>query len=569
MMAAVTSLTVALPELLPPGSEERGAIGSGGIACFEVPAQRVVDAMAALKETGGFSRLSLLTAVDLPEGAGLEMLYVVSRPSDGTLVAIKVPLAEGSPLVPTISGVWRAAEWLEREVYDLFGVVFEGHPDLRRILLLEDFVGHPLRRSYGGQTAEGETVEGETTTDTLTRARASELDLEKVRSFAEETHDASRLARYERPVVGPELRSEKIILNMGPQHPSTHGVLHFLLSLEGEIVTSAEPSIGYLHRCIEKLCESKTYKQCIAMMDRADYVSGFLTEHAFVLAAEELGGVEVPPKAEYLRVLFSELCRITSHHVWLGSYGLDLGALTPFLYCFREREAILDFFEATTGGRMMFNYFRVGGVKADLPPGLAADIKRLLEKLPAAIDEYESLLTTNEIFLARTKGVGIISPQMAEDYCLSGAMRRGSGISSDLRRDEPYGAYGDFDVRVPVGTVGDCYDRYLVRVAEMREAGRVALAALEGMPEGDHINPDVPRTYKPSAGEAYRRVESPRGELGVYLMSDGTSQPWRMKIRSPAFSNLQVAPALLVGRRMGDVVAVAGSVDVVMGEIDR
>jgi NADH-quinone oxidoreductase subunit D len=360
-----------------------------------------------------------------------------------------------------------------------------------------------------------------------------------------------------------------MVLNVGPQHPSTHGVLHVWLATEGEQILAAEPTHGYLHRCIEKLAESRTYRACTALVDRSDYVSGFFTELALMEGLEELAQIEVPPKALYLRVLLSELCRITSHHTWFGACGLDLGAYTPFLFCFRDREAILDFFEEMTGGRMMFNFFRPGGVKADMPAGWADRLRAYLLTVDASIDGYEALLTDNEIFRNRTCGIGVITPEQVLDFGLTGAMARASGVDVDLRRDEPYAAYGDFDVRVALGTTGDTYDRYLVRVAEMRESVRLALLALDGMPEGDFITPGVSRMLRPPAGAAYRRVESPRGELGVYVEANGSTQPWRLKIRPPAFSNLHVAPAVLPGCMIGDVMAILGSIDVVLGEIDR
>jgi NADH-quinone oxidoreductase subunit D len=268
-------------------------------------------------------------------------------------------------------------------------------------------------------------------------------------------------------------------------------------------------------------------------------------------------------------VLFSELCRLTSHHTWLAACGLDTGALTPFLYAFIDREKIADVYEAVTGSRMMFNYFRPGGVKADLPTGIEKTIRDILVNVDKSVDEYEALLTNNEIFRNRSRGVGSIPPSLIQAWGVTGPMMRASGLDFDLRRDEPYAAYADFDVHVPLGEAGDSFDRYAVRIAEMREAARLALQALDGIPEGAFVNPDAPRVFKPPAGAAYRRVESPRGELGVLLVSDGTANPWRLKIRSPAFSNLHVGSTVLDGVRMGDVVAIMGSIDVVMGEIDR
>ena len=306
----------------------------------------------------------------------------------------------------------------------------------------------------------------------------------------------------------PVLHSERLIINVGPQHPSTHGVLHLYLVLEGEKIVAAQPTHGYLHRCIEKLCESRTYKACNALMDRCDYVSGFHTELAYMLALEELLGVEPTPKADYIRVLMGELVRITSHHTWYTAAGFDTGALTPFFYAFIDREKILDFFETVTGARMMFNYIRPGGVKDDIQPEAAEALRAFLKGFNDSVDEYEALLTGNEIFRARTRGVGILTRQDIEDYWVTGPLARGSGFDIDLRRDAPYSAYGDFDVNVPLGECGDTFDRYVMRVAEMRESARIALAALDGMPEGPHMAEGVPRVIRPPAGAAYRRSKA-------------------------------------------------------------
>jgi NADH-quinone oxidoreductase subunit D len=279
--------------------------------------------------------------------------------------------------------------------------------------------------------------------------------------------------------------------------------------------------------------------------------------------------LESTPKADYIRVIFSELVRITSHHTWFAAAGLDTGALTPFLYAFIDREKIVDFFETVAGARMMFNYFRPGGVKDDIQPEAAASMIAYLKTFQHSMDECESLLTENEIFRARMRGIGILKRGDIDAYGVTGPMARASGVDRDLRRDAPYAAYDRLPVNVPLGTAGDTFDRYLVRVAEMRESARIALEALEGLPEGPHISPEAPRTVRPPAGAAYREVEGPRGEVGIFLVSDGSARPWRLKVRSAAFANLHVAPALLAGCRVADVVPALGSVDVVMGEIDR
>lgn len=528
------------------GVSKSGSLGVGGLACARVEPAQLVSVLRTLKVERGFEHLSLLTAIDGFDDNPLDLVYAVTRRTDATTAVIRVPVAPDTT-PESICSLWSGAAPLEREVYDLFGVEFAGHPNLTRIVLRDDFVGHPLLKSYEFEPAG--------------------ISEQAVRQAVEAHNDPSGFSDVD--ALGGEGVTDKLVLNMGPQHPSMHGVLHLWIELDGERVTRARPTHGYLHRCIEKLCETRSYRACIAMMDRADYVSGFHTELALMLAYEELATIEVTPRGEYLRVLFSELCRITSHHTWLAACGLDVGALTPFLYAFHYRERIIDVYEAVTGSRMMFNYFRPGGVKADLPDGVEQTIREILTTFEAQVDEYEALLTSNEIFRARTRGVGVIEPETIVDHCVTGPMARASGVDTDLRRDEPYSVYSEMQFDVPVCEVGDTFDRYVVRIAEMRQSARIALQALDGLPDGPVCNPDVPRVLRPPAGSAYRRVESPRGELGVLLVSRGETSPWRLKIRTPALSNLHVTPAVLPGCSIGDVVAVMGSVDVVMGEIDR
>lgn len=555
------------------GVHATGVVGPGGTPCLTTSSTRTLEVLRTLRDDHGFTDLTLMTAEETPREpcagpsgagdadtpAGVTLVHGLMRRKDRAHVIVRTPLPEHGLSADTASGLWSGAAPLEREVYDLFGVVFAGHPGLTRIVLRDDFRGHPLRKSFpmheGGVTADEVATAVSSHGDVLPAA-GSHSPLAELFDAGSAPGDA-------------QLRSERLILNMGPQHPSMHGVLHLWLALEGEQILAAEPTHGYLHRCIEKLCESRDHRACTALLDRCDYVSGIHTELAHVLALEELAQIETTPKADHLRVVLSELVRITSHHTWFAACGLDTGALTPFLYAFIDRELILDFLEEVTGARMMFNYLRPGGVKDDLPAGSAEAMIRYLKRLDSAIDEYESLLTDNEIFRMRTRGVGMLDRDRVVGGCVTGPMARASGVDIDLRRDEPYAAYSDFDIHVPLGEAGDTFDRYTVRIAEMRESARIALEALEGLPEGAHISAGVPRVLKPPAGAAFRRVESPRGELGVYLVSDGSSKPWRLKVRSPAFSNLHVAGPLLKGLKIGDVVAVLGSVDVVMGEIDR
>ena len=365
-----------------------------------------------------------------------------------------------------------------------------------------------------------------------------------------------------------ELATEHLILNMGPQHPSTHGVLHVLLELDGEEVQAAEASVGYLHRGIEKLAESRKYHQVGTLLDRSDYLAGLHTETAFALAVERLAGIEVPRKADWIRSLTMELCRIASHVVWAGTFGMDAGAMAPFLYIMRDREAILDILEAITGGRMMFNYVRPGGVFADLPAGVDTKIRAFLDTFDTYLAETDALLGGNEIFQARIKGVGVIPRETAMAFGLAGGTMRASGIDFDVRRDMPYAAYPELEFDVPVALGGDCWDRYTVRIEEMRQATRMIRQLIDGMPEGE-FTAKVPKVLRPPAGEMYAAVESPRGELGIHLVSDGGPTPYRMRVRSPAYYNLAITDEALAGGLIADAVVIIGSLDIVLGEIDR
>jgi len=363
-------------------------------------------------------------------------------------------------------------------------------------------------------------------------------------------------------------RTEEVVINMGPQHPSTHGVLRILLKLDGETVTDCEVVVGYLHRGVEKLCENKTYSQNIVYTDRLDYVASMTNNLAYVGAVEKLMGVDVPDRAQYIRIICSELQRIASHLLWLGTHAMDIGALTVFLYCFREREDILDIFEMLSGARLTYNYMRIGGVAQDIPDGFKERTRRFLDSFPGHIDEYETLLTKNRIWLDRTVNVGTISAKDAIDLGLSGPSLRGSGVRWDIRKAEPYCIYDRFDFQVPIGTKGDTYDRYLVRMEELRQCVKIVKQALDQLPDGE-IMAKVPRVIKPPAGEVYHSIEAPKGELGFYIVSDGGEKPYRVKIRPPSFVNLESFKKMIMGHLVADVIAVIGTLDVVLGEVDR
>jgi len=394
------------------------------------------------------------------------------------------------------------------------------------------------------------------------------------------------------PVVEPG-QDRTMILNMGPQHPSTHGVLRVILEIDGENVVRLMPDIGYLHTGIEKTCEAKFYQQVVPLTDRIDYLCPLTNNLCYALAVEKLLGLEIPPKAQWLRVLLNELTRINSHLVWLGTHAMDIGALTVFLYCFREREEILKMFEMVSGQRMMTSYFRVGGIALEPPLGFFDRVRDFAGYFPGKVDEYENLLTGNPIWKMRTKGVARISAEDAIALGATGPTLRGSGVDIDLRRDMPYSGYENFKFKVPVSQEGDVFARYMCRVLELRESVEIIRQALDGMPEGP-IKADAPHVVLPDrekmktqmesliyhfkiitegfavpAGEVYQAVESPRGEMGYYIVSDGTAKPYRVHMRSACFANLQTLSTMCEGRLLADVVAAIGSIDIVLGEIDR
>jgi NADH-quinone oxidoreductase subunit D len=371
--------------------------------------------------------------------------------------------------------------------------------------------------------------------------------------------------------------SERLVMNMGPQHPSAHGVFRAVLTLEGETVVALDAVIGYLHRCHEKLGETLTYVQYPSIASKTDYVAAMTSELAYVSAVERLGGVEVPRRAQYLRVIAAELQRIASHCLWLGTWCMDLGGAlgggaTVFLYCIREREMVLDLFEELTGARLLYGFHQVGGTRYDVPPGWDAKVRRTVDFIERRLEEYEAMLEANAFFTVRAQGVGVISRELAQELGLSGPLIRGSGVDFDLRRAAPYSSYQEFDFRVPVETAGDCFARYRVRMVEFRESIKIVRQGLDGLPEGPiSSRPGVKSVGQVRApkGEAYARVEGARGEVGCYLVSDGGPKPYRMKWRGASFSNLAVLPHIIPGHKVADVVAIMGSVDPVFGEVDR
>ena len=367
--------------------------------------------------------------------------------------------------------------------------------------------------------------------------------------------------------------ADEMVLNMGPQHPSTHGVLRLKIITDGEIVSHIEPIIGYLHRCFEKHCENLSYEQIVPFTDRCDYLAAMHMGHAYSIAVEKLLDVELPERVEYIRVIVAELQRIASHLIAIGAFGLDVGAITPFTWTLRDRERILDLFEQLSGARLLYNYIWPGGLAHDLPPGFVDKTIEFLDYFEPQITEYNDLLTGNKIFIERTADVGVMPKEVAINYGVSGPSLRASGVDYDLRKTDPYSIYDKFDFNVPVGdgrmgTVGDCWDRYYVRVLEMKESVKILRQALKSIPDGD-VHSAMPKKIRPKKGEVYSRYESARGDVGFYIRSDGKNIPTRVKMRSPAYCNLSVINEISAGWMISDVITVLGSLDIVLGEIDR
>ena len=365
------------------------------------------------------------------------------------------------------------------------------------------------------------------------------------------------------------LKTEPFVLNIGPVHPSTHGVFRMRATLDGEVIVDIEPVFGYLHRGIEKLAEERTYTGIIPLTDRLDYLASMSNNLAYVLSVEKLAGVKVPERAEYLRVIIAELQRIASHLIAVGAFLNDCGAFfTPFLYMFREREKIVDLFEMVSGQRLLYNYMRIGGFTQDIPDEFLPALDKFIRQMPGFIDEYDRLLKENEILLARAKGVGILPKEMALDICASGPVLRASGVQWDIRKVDPYSIYDRFEFDIPTGEAGDCYDRYRVRVEEMRQSLRIIKQAMKQIPTGE-IRAKVSHLIRPPAGEAYTHIEAPKGELGFYLVSDNSIAPYRCHIRAPSLINLTALREMMIGWKVQDAIIIFGSIDITMGEVDR
>jgi NADH-quinone oxidoreductase subunit C/D len=567
--------------------EERfsGAVQPAEYEGVVVAPDRLGDVATFLRDELGYAYLSLVSGVDYPEPtagfpARYEAVYHLFR-SQGEALTLHVHADRSDPVVPSLVSVWPSASVHERETWDLMGIRFEGHPDLRRILLWEGYAGHPLRKGwrevyyeadhkpFDSRHPEGRPVQAE--------ERASlGRNLRYPPGWSPEGWEPqAEVAVYE-PMDeraggnGRMMHTDQVVVNMGPQHPSTHGVLRMVARLDGETIQRLEPVLGYLHRCHEKIGERNTWLANMPFTDRLDYICSMSNNFGYAVAAEKLLGVEVPERAEYIRVIMAELTRIVNHFISIAFYTNDIGVyLTFMLYALEERELIIDLFEMASGSRMMCNYFRFGGVVRDLPEGWLPLAKELVyERIPRRVEEFERLLD-NEVFRARSIGVSVLPADVAVAYGCTGPLLRASGVPYDVRRAEPYSIYDELDWDVAVAYNGDIYDRFVVRFEEMRQSLRILRQALERIPEGPVLAGRPRHTVKMPAGEAYGRVESPKGELGFYLVSDGGTNPYRYRIRAPSFANLGVLGELCRGHLVADVVAILASIDITLGEVDR
>ncbi|HEY6138807.1 MAG TPA: NADH dehydrogenase (quinone) subunit D [Thermoanaerobaculia bacterium] len=530
-----------------------------------VPRENIVDVLTKLKSSGYTLPLDLW-AVDYPRREQrFDVMYQLYSLDKNERVRLKVRAGEDES-IPTGSGVFKGLNWYEREVWDMYGVVFDGHPNLRRILTHEAFQGHALRKDY----------------DPAQRWLLTEKDVAKIIPKID--------PRFED--VGTDF--ERVTLNLGPSHPATHGTLRIVVTLDGETIIGADQEIGYLHRCFEKSCETHTYQQAIPFTDRLNYCSAFINNVGYCMAVEKLLGIEAPKRAQHIRLILSEFMRIADHLVCIGTNLVDMGALTNFWYLFQPREEIYGLIEACCGARLLPSYCRIGGLAVDAPPNFLENAQRLVDMLPRFINDVEKLVDKNKIFLDRVVGIAPITPEMAIDYGFTGPCLRACGVPFDVRKMSPYLGYETYDFDVPIAEGGDTFARYLVRMEEMRQSLKILQQAIDrGMPEGAVIvdNPYValpPKSkvynemesliyhfklimhgIQPPVGETYFQVEGGNGELGFYIVSDGTKNPYRVRCRPPCFQIYSAFPDMIIGQTIPDAIAALGSLNIIAGELDH
>ncbi len=580
--------TVEVQEALPYNDVVPGAVlerlENGSLV---VAADKLLQLGRYLRDHEGYDLLSSVTGVDYLGYKGrdatnrFEVVYHLysTRRGGGPLV-LKVRMPEAAPQVPSVVPVWPGAELQEREIWDLYGIRFIGHPNLRRILLWEGFNGHPMRKDWHEAYYEEDHKPFRSRHPaghhTWAEDRVPWHDNVLYPDGWDPTTWQQPIVQYRLPTELPEaaiegLKTERIVVNMGPQHPSTHGVFRMIVTLDGETIVALEPEMGYLHRNHEKIGERNTYLMNMPYTDRLDYICSMSNNLGYALAVEKLMGLDVPERAQYLRIIMVELTRIVNHFWAIGFLLNDLGAyFTPALYAIEERELILDLFEAAAGSRMMCNYMRFGGVAYDVSDDWLERCRHIVHhRLPKAIDEMERLLTENEILVSRCKGVGYLSPEDAVALSVTGPVLRASGVQYDVRKAEPYCIYDRFEFDIPVFYGCDVYDRYRVRVEEMRQSVRILKQALADIPPGEIQSGKKQYTFRVPPGEVYSRIEAPKGELGFYIVSDGSPNPFRYHIRAPSFINLTALGPMSVGYKVADAIINLGSIDIVLGETDR
>lgn len=558
----------------------------GDVVSVEIEKNQIKDILKFLKEDPNFSFKMFIdfTVVDhYPANPRFEAVYILYSPEFNQRIIVKTWIEDES--LPTITDIWKGAKWAEREVWDMFGITFEGHENLVRMFLWEGYPYFPLRKDFPKEGIKEVYLPSLNEKDNI-----PSHDYDPYHTLVPTLED---LERTEKKRIN---KKNQIVLNWGPLHPGTHGTIWFMFDMEGEIIKECDIILGQLHRGIEKLAEDLTYTQIIPYTDRMDYISAICSNVAYVNAVEKLLNVEVPEKAKWIRTMMCELQRINSHLLWLGTTALDLGALTMFLYTFREREKIMDIIEGIAGIRLNSSFMRIGGVRYDLPEGALDVIEHFIKDFPSRIKDYEELLTKNRIWIKRNKDIGIVTKEEVYQYGLTGVMARSAGLPYDIRYIQPTDAYAEVDFEIPLGTVGDAYDRYLIRMEEMKQSLNIVKQAVEKLKtlkddryiatDNPYVLPTLQETYfsieamvkdfnlriygeQAPVGEIYLSGENPRGELGFYIVSKGDGKPYRLRIRSGAFYNLQAFPELIKGKTVADAVALLGSIDPVVGETDR
>lgn len=555
-----------------------------GVPTLWVGAEHVREVLAYLKNDAAprYAMLYDLSAIDerarrtladQPQADFSILYHLLSLEGNGE-IRIKMPLRGEYPSLRTITDIWPCANWYEREAWDMFGITFDGHPFLERILMPPGWVGYPLRKEHP--------------------ARATDMEPYALPDDKAEEEEHELQFHPEKYGLPAECSADQcMFLNLGPHHIGTHGLLRAILQLDGERIVNCVLDIGWHHRGAEKMAERQTYHTYIPYTDRIDYLAGVQNNLPYVLTVERLAGIDVPPRAQVIRVMLCELFRVASHLVWFGTFGQDLGALSPVFFTFNDRERVFDIIEAICGGRMHPEWFRIGGVADDLPEGWDGLVKDFLRYFPPRLDEYDKMLVKNSIFKQRTKGVGVYTTESAIEWGVTGPNLRSTGLDWDLRKKRPYSSYDQFDFEVPIATEGDSYARCLVRMEEMRQSLRIVKQATDNMPSGDYksrsplaMPPMKGQTMEAietlidhflsvswgqpiPAGEAMISTEAPKGNYGYYLISDGSNWPYRCRIRTPSFPHLQSVPMLARGLMISDLIAILGSIDFVLGDVDR